>query len=107
MKKISIIPNWSASAEIIILALQNPKLSKKGLDEAIFNIRDMANKFDKYINQNKKIINQLEKIIEETKYSNYDDYEPDKMSASEETIYFDRGRLFVANFILWDLKNER
>ena len=51
--------------------------------------------------------NQKKKIIEETKYSNYDDYEPDKMVASEETIYFDRGRLFVANFILWEMKNER
>ena len=58
-------------------------------------------------NQKKKIINQLEKIIEDTKYSNYDDYEPDKMVASEETIYFDRGRVFVAIFILWEMKNER
>ena len=54
--------------------------------------------------QKKKIINQLEKIIEETKYANSDDYEPDKMVHSEETIYFDRGRLFVANFILWEMK---
>ena len=55
-------------------------------------------------NQKKKIINQLEKIIEETKYSNFDDYDPDKIVGSEETIYFDRGRLFVANFILWEMK---
>ena len=54
--------------------------------------------------QKKKIINQLERIIEETKYANYDDYDPDKMVGSEETIYFDRGRLFVANFILWEMK---
>ena len=56
-------------------------------------------------NQKKKIINQLEKIIEETKYSNFDDYDPDKILS--ETIHFDRGRLFVANFILWEMKNER
>ena len=54
--------------------------------------------------QKKKIINQLEKIIEETKYSDYDDYDPEKIVGSEETIYFDRGRLFVANFILWEMK---
>lgn len=57
--------------------------------------------------QKKKIINKLEKIIEETKYASYDDYDPEKIVGSEETIYFDRGRLHVANFILWDLKNER
>ncbi len=51
-----------------------------------------------------KIINQLERIIEETKYANYDDYDPDKIVGNEETIYFDRGRLFVANFILWEMK---
>ena len=55
-------------------------------------------------NQKKKIINELERIIEETKYSNFDDYDPDKIVGSEETIYFDRGRLFVANFILWEMK---
>ena len=54
--------------------------------------------------QKKKIINQLEKIIEETKYSDYDDYDPEKIVGSEETIYFDRGRLFVANSILWEMK---
>lgn len=53
-------------------------------------------------NQKKKIIDQLEKIIEETKYSNFDDYDPDEIL--NETIYFDRGRLFVANFILWEMK---
>jgi len=56
-------------------------------------------------NQKKKIINQLEKIIEETKYSNFDDYDPDEILS--ETIHFDRGRLFVANFILWEMKNAR
>ena len=55
-------------------------------------------------NQKKKIINELERIIEETKYSNFDDYDPDKIVGSEETIYFDRGRLYVANFILWEMK---
>jgi len=54
--------------------------------------------------QKKKIINQLERIIEETQYAKYDDYDPDKIVGSEETIYFDRGRLFVANFILWEMK---
>ena len=47
---------------------------------------------------------QKKKIIEETKYSDYDDYDPEKIVGSEETIYFDRGRLFVANFILWEMK---
>ena len=53
-------------------------------------------------NQKKKIINELERIIDETNYSSYDDYNSETISP--ETIHFDRGRLFVANFILWEMK---
>ncbi|MDB2441726.1 hypothetical protein N9W20_00210 [Candidatus Pelagibacter bacterium] len=43
---IDITPNWKTSGEILIMALQNPKLSKQGFDEGMETIREMASKLD-------------------------------------------------------------
>jgi hypothetical protein len=52
---IDITPNWVTCGEIIIMALQNPKLDREGFDNVFANIRDMAQKMD----QANKIIRQL------------------------------------------------
>lgn len=52
---INITPNWQTCGEIIIMALQNPDLDKKGFDNVFANIRDMAKKMD----QANQIIKQL------------------------------------------------
>jgi len=43
---IDITPNWKTASEILIMALQNPKLSKQGFDEGMATIREMASKLD-------------------------------------------------------------
>jgi len=43
---IDITPNWKTASEILIMALQNPKLSKQGFDEGMATIREMAGKLD-------------------------------------------------------------
>ena len=43
---IDITPNWRTASEILIMALQNPKLSKEGFDEGMAQIREMASKLD-------------------------------------------------------------
>ena len=43
---IDITPNWKTSGEILIMALQNPKLSKQGFGEGMAQIREMASKLD-------------------------------------------------------------
>jgi hypothetical protein len=44
--KIDITPSWETAGEILIMALQNKKLDKKGFDNVFANIRDMASKMD-------------------------------------------------------------
>ena len=43
---IDITPSWKTASEILIMALQNPKLSKEGFDEGMAQIREMASKLD-------------------------------------------------------------
>lgn len=43
---INITPSWRNCGEIIVMTLQNPKLSKKGFEDVFYNIRDMARKLD-------------------------------------------------------------
>jgi len=43
---IDITPSWKAASEILIMALQNPKLSKQGFDDGMATIREMASKLD-------------------------------------------------------------
>jgi len=43
---IDITPSWKAASEILIMALQNPKLSKEGFDDGMATIREMASKLD-------------------------------------------------------------
>ena len=43
---IDITPSWKTASEILIMALQNPKLSKEGFDEGMEQIREMASKLD-------------------------------------------------------------
>ena len=43
---IDITPSWKAASEILIMALQNPKLSKQGFDDGKATIREMASKLD-------------------------------------------------------------
>ena len=43
---IDITPSWKAASEILIMALQNPNLSKEGFDDGMATIREMASKLD-------------------------------------------------------------
>ena len=43
---IDITPSWRNCGEIIIMTLQNAKLSKEGYEQVFYNIRDMARKLD-------------------------------------------------------------
>ena len=52
---IDITPNWKTASEILIMALQNPKLSKQGFDDSMATIREMASKLDIACNELNKL----------------------------------------------------
>jgi len=52
---IDITPSWKAASEILIMALQNPKLSKQGFDDGMATIREMASKLDIACNELNKL----------------------------------------------------
>ena len=45
-QKIDITPSWKSTSEIIIMVLQNKKVSAKGLQNAFEMIREMGNNLD-------------------------------------------------------------
>ena len=57
LNKINITPNWKTTAQIVIMALQNPNLDSKGFKNAFDIITEMGQKLDlanKYITNLKK-----------------------------------------------------